>query len=61
MSNIQRTKEPIWSGVLGGIAEHMDVDPFYIRFAYVMFTLFTGCFAGLILYWVMTWLLPKQK
>jgi len=61
MSNIQRTTQPIWSGVLGGIAEHFDVDPFFIRFGYVIFSAFTGCLMGLILYWVMTLLIPKQK
>ena len=37
-------------GVCGGIAEYLDVDPTIIRVAYVVMSLFSVAFPGLILY-----------
>ncbi|MPN22653.1 hypothetical protein SDC9_170036 [bioreactor metagenome] len=48
------------SGVLGGIAEYFDIDPTLIRLAYVLLTIFTTAFPGLIAYIIMAIIIPKQ-
>lgn len=46
------------SGVAGGIARHLDVDPLLVRVAFVILTFFGG--GGLILYGVAWLLLPDE-
>lgn len=46
------------SGVAGGIAHHLDVDPLLVRIAFVILTFFGG--GGLILYGVAWVLLPEE-
>jgi phage shock protein C len=40
------------SGLLGGVADYFEVDPILVRLAYVMVTIFTGVFPGIIAYFV---------
>lgn len=47
------------SGVAGGIARHLDVDPLLVRVAFVILTLFGG--GGLILYGVAWVLVPEEE
>ncbi len=42
----------LWAGVCGGIGEHLDVRPGYVRFAFIVFGLLTGPIA-LLAYLVM--------
>lgn len=46
------------SGVAGGIAHHLDIDPLLVRVAFVVLTFFGG--GGLILYGVAWLLLPDE-
>lgn len=46
------------SGVAGGIAHHLDIDPLLVRIAFVILTFFGG--GGLILYGVAWVLLPEE-
>lgn len=48
------------SGVLAGIGEHFDIDPTLVRIAYVLMSLFSACFPGLILYIVMMIIVPQK-
>jgi phage shock protein C len=43
------------SGVCGGLAEYMDVDPTVVRLVWVLITFFTGIVFGIIAYFV-AWL-----
>lgn len=47
------------SGVAGGIARHLDVDPLLVRVAFVILTFFGG--GGLILYGVAWVLVPEEE
>lgn len=38
------------SGVCGGIAKYFGIDPTLVRLAWVLLSLFTTCFPGLIAY-----------
>lgn len=46
------------SGVAGGIARHLDIDPLLVRVAFVVLTFFGG--GGLILYGVAWLLVPEE-
>ncbi len=47
-------------GVCGGIAEYLDVDPTIIRVAYVVMSLFSVAFPGLILYIILALIIPQK-
>ncbi|MFK7843842.1 MAG: PspC domain-containing protein [Rhodothermales bacterium] len=46
------------SGVCGGLAEYFDMDPTLVRVGYVLFGFFTGVVPGLILYFVLSVIMP---
>lgn len=46
-------REKMVAGVLGGIAEYFGIDPTLVRLGYVLLTLFSAAFPGLIGYIVM--------
>lgn len=48
------------SGVCGGIGEYFDLDPTLVRLAYLLLTVFTGIFPGLIAYIVLAVIMPKH-
>ena len=50
--------EKMVAGVCGGLAEYFDVDPTIVRVAYVLLTLVSGLFPGVILYAVLAIVMP---
>jgi len=48
------------AGVLGGLGEYFEMDPTLIRLAYVVFTLTTGFFPGIIGYLLAILIIPKE-
>lgn len=46
-------------GVCGGLAERFEVDPVWIRLGFVGLTMLLG--KGMLLYLVLTVLMPKQQ
>lgn len=59
MKKLYRSSNRILAGVCGGIAEYLNVDPTLIRVAYVMFSMFTVAFPGLLLYIILMILMPN--
>ena len=51
--------ERVISGVAGGIAENLDLDPTIVRLAWVVFALVTGGIA-LVVYFVMIFIVPEE-
>jgi phage shock protein C len=47
------------TGVLGGWAEYMGLDPSLVRIAYVIGTILTGFFPGILLYLLMAVIIPR--
>lgn len=47
-------------GVLGGIGEYFGIDPTLVRIAYVLLSIFSVGFPGLLLYIVMLLIVPKE-
>ena len=61
MKKLYRSKkDQMLAGVLGGIGEYAGVDPTILRLCWVFFTLFTGCFPGVIFY-IFAWIIIPEK
>ena len=54
-----RSNDKIIAGVLGGIANYLDVDPTIVRVIYSILTVCTA-FCGIILYPVLWLAIPKE-
>lgn len=61
MKKLQRSSNRILAGVCGGIAEYFDLDPTLIRVVYVLLSLFSACFPGLLVYIIMMLLMPNNN
>jgi phage shock protein C len=47
------------AGVCGGIAEYLGVDPTVVRVLYVIVSLLSAAFPGLIAYIILIFLMPR--
>lgn len=47
-------------GVLGGIAEFFGLDPSLIRISFAVVTLFTFVVPGVLMYWLMFFIIPLE-
>lgn len=48
------------AGVLGGLAEYLDVDPVLLRLFYAALTIFTGGIPGLVVYVLAILIVPVR-
>jgi len=48
------------AGVCGGIGEYFDVDPVLIRLLWVLVTIFSGIFLGILAY-LIAWMVMPEK
>jgi phage shock protein C len=48
-------------GVCAGVAEYFDIDPTIVRVAYVLLSLMTGGFPGLIGYIILAIIIPRKS
>ncbi len=49
------------SGVCGGIAEYFNLDPTIIRILWVVLTLFSAAFPGVLAYIICALIMPQQN
>jgi len=47
-------------GVCGGIGEYLDIDPTLIRVGYLLLSLCSAAFPGLLLYIILVFVIPKK-
>jgi len=47
------------AGICGGVAEYFDVDPTVVRLVYVIISVFSVAFPGILVY-LIAWLLMPQ-
>ncbi len=47
-------------GVCGGLARYLDIDSSLMRLIYVLLTIFTGIVPGLVIYFVLCIIMPKE-
>ena len=57
---LRSTNDKWVAGILGGIAEYLDWDPAILRLAYVLLTVVSAGFPGILIYIVLWIVLPKQ-
>jgi len=55
-----RSKNRMLAGVLAGIAEHWDLDPTVVRVIFVILSLASVGFPGLLVYLIMWIIMPEQ-
>ena len=54
------TSNKMLAGVCGGIAEYFNVDPTIISLAYVLLSVFTAAFPGIIVYILAMIIIPSD-
>lgn len=49
------------AGVCGGLGEYFGLDPTVVRIIYVLLSIFSAAFPGLLLYIILWALIPKRE
>ncbi|MEN8116217.1 MAG: PspC domain-containing protein [Bacteroidota bacterium] len=57
---LYRSRDRILGGVLAGFAEYIDVDKMLVRLIYVLLSLFSAGFPGLLIY-IIFWAVTPEK
>jgi len=47
---LRKSRDKKIAGVLGGIAEYFDWDPSFVRVGYILLTIFSAAFPGILVY-----------
>lgn len=55
------TKNSMIAGVLGGLAEHFDIDPTMLRVVYVVVSLISIAFPGILVYLALWMIIPEDR
>ena len=55
------TKDCKIAGVCGGLAEYFDVDPTIVRIIYLLASLFSAAFPGILIYLILMLVMPKDN
>lgn len=55
------TRNSMIAGVMGGLGEHYGIDPVKLRIAYVLLSIFSGAFPGILVYIILWILIPKEE
>ena len=54
-----RTERMI-AGVCGGLAEYFDLDPTLVRVGYVLLSMISAGFPGILVYFILAWVIPEE-
>ena len=54
------TTNSMVTGVCGGIADWLDWDPTLVRVLYVLGSVFSAAFPGILVYFILTLVIPKD-
>lgn len=57
---LYRSPDKMIAGVLAGIAEHFDMDPTIVRILYVLVSIFSAGFPGLLVYIILWAVIPER-
>ncbi len=49
------------AGVCGGIGEYFGIDPTAVRVAYVLLSIFSAAFPGILIYLLLWFLIPERE
>ncbi|MFZ4581215.1 MAG: PspC domain-containing protein [Paludibacter sp.] len=56
-----RSNNKMLAGVCAGIAEFFNLDPTLVRIAYVIVSIFSVAFPGILLYIILMLIMPQQE
>ncbi len=57
---LRRSENRMLGGVIAGLAEYFDVDVTMLRVCYVLLSLFTAAFPGLLVYIILLLIMPNR-
>jgi phage shock protein PspC (stress-responsive transcriptional regulator) len=57
---LRRSKDRIIAGVCGGIAERFDQSPSVVRLIYVLISIFSVAFPGILVYLILWFIMPSS-
>ncbi|MDP4172465.1 MAG: PspC domain-containing protein [Bacteroidota bacterium] len=57
---LKRSKNKMIAGVCGGIAEWLGWDPTIVRIAYVLISIFSAAFPGILVYIILWIVMPES-
>ncbi len=58
---LRRSENRMLGGVIAGLAEYFDVDVTMLRVCYVLLSLFTAAFPGLLVYIILLLIMPNSQ
>ena len=58
---LRRSANKMLAGVCAGIAEYLNLDPTVVRVAYVVITILSAAFPGVLLYLILMLLKPNSE
>lgn len=58
---LRRSQNKMFAGVCAGIAEYFNLDPTLIRVAYVLVSIFSAGFPGLLIYIILMLVIPQAE
>lgn len=60
MKKLTRSRNKLFAGVIGGIAEYFDIDPSLARVIFVFVMVFTGLVPGVVFYIITMVVIPRR-
>lgn len=61
MKRLYRSRrDKMIAGVVGGMGEYFDIDPTILRVAYVLLSVLTVFFPGILVYVILVLIIPKE-
>jgi len=61
MKQLRRSHNKMIAGVCAGIAEYLDFDPSLVRIGYVLVSIFSAAFPGIIIYIILWIIIPERE
>lgn len=59
--NSERTRERVFAGVCGGIAKYFGWDAGKVRLLYVLISILSAAFPGILVYVILWFVMPEEK
>jgi phage shock protein C len=61
MKQLRRSHNKMIAGVCAGIAEYLDFDPSLVRIGYVLVSIFSAAFPGILIYIILWIIVPERE
>jgi phage shock protein C len=61
MKQLRRSHNKMIAGVCAGIAEYLDFDPSLVRIGYVIISIFSAAFPGILIYIILWIIVPERE